>query len=391
MNWKLLLFLPVLFCSNRSFAQNAQTDSLKGQNSLFVTTFNDLSVFAGGENFMKGNSWGLTAGYNFSMQKNNSDWVRTLNVKNVALVFTYLNMDDVFLPNTTETKGFLGDAYNVTSQLDILLFHINKTDVMLSPGFGFSYVTQTFRTTDNKLVGTHINLNEGLGIKVDIPFIPSTKIRTGLGLFHFSNMAYKLPNEGVNSINISLGIVKNLNTFEQERKIAPIDTAHKSAFEFGLGIGHRGLTQQFGMQAPSLSDSLQRKNETSNLNHVGLYVGYNYRLNSFLSLKGASDVVYYTTTFNVANYKTTTEDYGTSVDKLSVGVSGGIDIWLNRLVFEGNYGYYLHLKYATTPVHTYWTIGIKYYFTPWLAFEAKGYLHVAEAHYANFGVLFHIH
>jgi len=386
----LLLCLLTLLYINICFAQAPSHESQHGQNSLFVNYFYNISAFGGGSYELKGYTWGATVGYNFSMEKNNAYWARALNAKNVAVAFSYINMEEAVPAHASQAKGFLGEAYSVRSQLDISIFNIDNTNFILSPGFGLTYVTKTFRTTDNPLVGSHINMNAILGAKVEIPVVRSTKIVAGFDLFHFSNTAYKLPNEGVNFLNASLGIVEELNTTEKGRKFSFADTGNRSALEFGIGIGHRGLQQQFRMPATSLSDSLQRKFGTSKLNNIGISAGYNYRLNPLISFKAASDVIYYTTTYYLPNYKTTTQEYGTSKDKVSVGLSGGLDIWLNRLVFEWNYGYYLHLNYATTPIHTYWILGAKYYFTPWLAFEAKTYLHRVEAHYTNFGVLFHV-
>lgn len=382
----LLAFLYVDIC----FAQGPSQQSQRGQNSLFANYFSNISALGGESYQIKGNIWGVTAGYNFSMEKNKAYWTRALNAKNVAVAFSYINMEDAGPVQASQAKGFLGDAYNLRSQLDICLFNIDKTNFMISPGFGLTYVTKTFRTTDNPLVGSHVNMNVILGAKLEIPVVRSTKIVAGVDLFHFSNTAFKLPNKGVNLLNASLGIVEGLNSVNKERKVSFAATEDKGAFEFGIGIGHRGLQQQFNAPATSLNDSLQRKFGTSKLNNIGISAGYNYRLNPLISFKAASDVIYYTTTYYLPDYKTTVQEYGTSKDKLSVGLSGGLDVWLNRLVFEGSYGYYLHLNYATTPIHTYWIIGAKYYFTPWLAFEAKTYLHLAEAHYTNFGVLFHL-
>lgn len=382
--------LLTLLYVNICFAQGSSQRFQRGQNSLFANYFYNVSATGGDSYGLRGYIWGVTAGYNFSMEKNNSYWARALNAKNVAVAVSYANMKDAIPTKAFQTKGFLGDAYSIQSQLDIPLLDIDKTSIIFSPGFGLTYVTQTFRTTDNPLVGSHLNMSATLGVKVEVPVTHTTKMVAGFGLFHFSNAAYKLPNEGVNFLNTSLGIVEGLNTIEKEKKASFADTEDKSAFEFGIGMGHRGLQQQFNVPATSLSDSLQSKFGTSKLNNIGMSAGYNYQLNPLISLKAASDVVYYTTTYYLPNYKTTTQEYGTSKDNLSVGLSGGFDIWLNRLVFEGNYGYYLHLNYATTPVHTYWIFGAKYYFTPWLAFEAKEYLHQTEAHYANFGVLFHV-
>jgi len=386
----LLSCLLALLYVDVCFAQGPSQQSQRGQNSLFANYFSNISALGGESYQIKGNIWGVTAGYNFSMEKNKAYWTRALNAKNVAVAFSYINMEDAGPAQTSQAKGFLGDAYSLRSQLDICLFNIDKTNFMLSPGFGLTYVTKTFRTTDNPLVGSHINMNVILGAKLEIPVVCSTKIVAGIDLFHFSNTAFKLPNKGVNLLNASLGIVEGLNSVNKERKVSFAATEDKGAFEFGIGMGHRGLQQQFNAPATSLNDSLQRKFGTSKLNNIGISAGYNYRLNPLISFKAASDVIYYTTTYYLPDYKTTVQEYGTSKDKLSVGLSGGLDVWLNRLVFEGSYGYYLHLNYATTPIHTYWIIGAKYYFTPWLAFEAKTYLHLAEAHYTNFGVLFHL-
>jgi len=386
----LLSCLLALLYVDVCFAQGPSQQSQRGQNSLFANYFSNISALGGESYQIKGNIWGVTAGYNFSMEKNKAYWTRALNAKNVAVAFSYINMEDAGSAQASQAKGFLGEAYSLRSQLDICLFNVDKTNFMLSPGFGLTYVTKTFRTTDNPLVGSHINMNVILGAKLEIPVVRSTKIVAGIDLFHFSNTAFKLPNKGVNLLNASLGIVEGLNSVNKERKVSFAATEDKGAFEFGIGMGHRGLQQQFNAPATSLNDSLQRKFGTSKLNNIGMSAGYNYRLNPLISFKAASDVIYYTTTYYLPDYKTTVQEYGTSKDKLSVGLSGGLDVWLNRLVFEGSYGYYLHLNYATTPIYTYWIIGAKYYFTPWLAFEAKTYLHLAEAHYTNFGVLFHL-
>lgn len=379
-----LLTLLTVVCS----AQSGRSDLRRGENSFFANYIHSVSAFGGRGNTLTGNIWGVSAGYNFSMDNNNSYWARALDAKNVVLAFSYINMKDAAIVGSPQPRGILGEAFNVQGQLDLTLFNINKIRVALLPGFGLSYVTETFRTNDNRLIGSHINMNTGLGMKVEIPFTGSTKIVVGADIFHFSNTAYKLPNNGINFINTSVGVVTGLHTYEKERKRTFNESAKKGAFEFGIGVGHRGLQQQFGVGSISLADSLERKFGTSKLNNVGMLLGYNYRLNPLLSIKTASDIVYYTTTFDRPNYRTTTQEYGTSKDKFSVGLSAGFDIWLNKLVFEASYGYYLHLNYFSTPVNTYWSAGVKYYVKPWVALEAKTHLHKAEAHYTNFGVLF---
>lgn len=390
--FKYLLCFLSLLCLNKKllFAQNKESSSLPAFNSISITGLNGLSIFSAEKNYMKGNFGGGEIAYNLNLKNNESDWVRMLNASAISFAFSYQGAENVYLTQRVGTNGFLGNAYSFVSLLDISLFKAGKIDFFFAPGFGVTYNEKTYRTNYNPLVGSHVNLAAQIGLKLAAPVSPSTKIQVGLQLFHFSNAAYKLPNDGVNSINVSIGIVRDINIAESPRKITAFNIDHKSSFEFGLGFGHRGLKQTY-QQKLLPADSVKLEYATSHLNNVGFYAGYNYRLNSLLSLKVATDMVYYSTTFNSSNFLNTAQEYGTSYDKFSVGTSIGTDIWLGRVVFEADYGYYLHFKYDIPPVYTYWNFGAKFYVTNWLALEAKEYLHGTEAHYANFGVLFHVH
>ena len=386
-----LLFslILIVISVNKGYSQDNSNIPV-GRNSISFTGFEGLKIFSAEKNYMNGNFWSLEAAYNLNMVNNNSDWVKMMGVKDIGFAFSYRNMDNVSLTNRPGTEGFIGDAYALTSRLDISLLEAGKIDFFLTPGFGFAYVTKSYRTNYNPLIGTHINFAAEIGLKMEAPITNSTKLRAGVHLFHFSNAAFKLPNDGVNTINATLGVIQDINLVEKPRKTYAYNFDDKGAFEFGLGIGHRGLLQ-IVKQKLSPADSLKQLSATSHLNNMGFYAGYNYRLNSLLSIKAATDIVYYFTTYDNENKLATSQEFGTSYDKFSVGTSLGTDIWLGRTVFEANYGYYFHFAYGQTPIHGYWTFGAKYYLTPWIAIEAKQYLHQTEAHYANFGLLFHLH
>jgi hypothetical protein len=386
----LLCFLSLLCLSKELlFAQTTENNPSTASNSISITGFNGINIFSAEKNYLKGENWGTEIGYNLNLKNNESDWVRMMNAKSISFVFSYRNMDDVYLTKTAGTTGFLGNAYTVVSLLDLSLFQAGKVNFLLTPGFGVTYATKTYRTNYNPVIGSHINLGAEIGLKAEAPVSSSMKIQLGLHLFHYSNAAFNLSNNGVNTINASIGIIRDIDAYKNPRKIVAFNIEHKSSFEFGLGIGHRGLKQNYN-QKLSPADSIKLEYATSHLNNVGIYAGYNYRLNPLLSLKGGTDVVYYSTTFNKVNFLYTSQDYGTSYDKFSVGTSIGADLWLSKVVFEADYGYYLHLKYDVTPVHTYWNFGVKYYLTNWVALETKAYLHRTQAHFANFGLLFHI-
>jgi hypothetical protein len=260
---------------------------------------------------------------------------------------------------------------------------------------GFVYATQTFYTTYNPIIGSHINLAVQAGLKLETPLSSSTKILAGINFFHYSNSAFRLPNDGINNFNASLGLVRDINYSGPANQKATYGIDNKHSFEFGIGIGRRGFVQtgtymntQTGKPV-NLTDTSAQKTAISNLYQAGFYAGYNYRLNQLLSLKAGVDAVYYFQTFSWENFYRTYQESGSSYDHLSLGLSLGTDIWLGRMALMANYGYYLHYN-SVVPVHFYWTLGAKYYIIPWMALNAQIYLHGFEAHYANFGLIFNV-
>ncbi len=385
------LFFITLYYSAAN-AQSIKKDSAVLFNSISVSGTEGLVIFGARGNNLGGNFWGAEVAYNLNLKNNYSDWVRMLRAKNASIVFSYFNLENLYLTNNPGNKGFLGNDYSLLGSLQLNILQLNKVDLLLTPGLGLTYASTTYQTNNNPYVGSHLNLAAQFGLKLEVPISTSSKLQLGADLFHYSNAAFKLPNSGINNLNTSIGIVSDLNSKTNIGNSDVFKINNKSAFEFGLGIGHRGLLPiDKGTLPPA--DSTKQANANSRLNNAGFYIGYNYRLNSLLSIRAATDIVYYFVTYRdvtYPDYLSTTQEYGSSIDRLSVGTSIGSDLWLGRFVFEADYGYYLLLKYPKTPIKTYWKFGAKYYLNKWLALEAKEYLHGTEAHYANFGLLFRV-
>ncbi len=383
------LLLVLLFSSQFCYAQN-------NLNSFAITPLQGFTIFAPDNYQLKGNFYGLELAYQLNMSNNNVDWVRILHVKDIAFAASYFNLQNVTTLNGPGLPGFLGNNFGLLSMLDMSLFKAGKTTFIFSPGIGFAYSTQTYYTNNNPIVGSHINLAIQAGFKIETPISSTTKITAGFEFFHYSNSAYKLPNDGVNNINASLGIVRNINLTGPSRQKATFGIDDKQSFEFGIGIGRRGFIQtgqyinnQTG-KSVTLTDSAAQRNAIPNLYNAGIYAGYSYRFDNLLSLKIGTDAVYYFKPFSWDNFYKTYQETGTSFDKYSLGISLGTDVWMGRMALSGNYGYYLHYN-SITPVHYYWTLGGKYYLTNWMALNAKIYLHGFEAQYANFGLVFNVY
>ncbi|HTD41162.1 MAG TPA: acyloxyacyl hydrolase [Mucilaginibacter sp.] len=388
MNWRSVLVALLLFVSITCFAQN-------GQNSIAITPVLGLNINSPDNNQLKGSYYGAEFTWQLNMANNNTAWVHLLHVQDIGFTFSYFNLQNISLNAKSSSRGFLGSNFGVISCIDMAFLKAGKVTFLFSPGFGFLYATQTYYTTYNPIVGSHINLAVQAGLKAETLISKSTKIQAGLFFFHYSNTASKLPNDGINSLNASLGIVEDINSSGPVRQKATFRINNKHSFEFSLGVGQRGLVQAGQYINPQtgkpiiLTDTAKQKSAASNLYLLGLYAGYNYRLSGLLSLKAGTDMVYYFKPFSYNNFYGTYQETGSSFDKLSIGLSLGTDVWLGRLAFTANYGYYLHYANPDS-IHGYWIMGGKYYLNNWMALNAKIYIHQFEAHYANFGLSFNV-
>jgi len=192
-----------------------------------------------------------------------------LNIKDIDIVATYRNMESVTLNNNPYSKGLLGSAYGVGGRLEIGLLKAGPVELLFTPGLGFVYSTETYFTNQNPITGSHINLSAQVGLKVLTNITPSTGLQVGFDVFHYSNGAFRLPNNGVNAYNLSLGVVQNIH---YERPASAPNPAyedfHRHSVDLGVDVGARGVFQK-----------------DKQFYRTGLYANYNYLLNRAFSLK----------------------------------------------------------------------------------------------------------
>jgi hypothetical protein len=366
---KIKLRLPVialLFVAYSSFAQD-------NRNSVEITPLAGVKIFSAEKNTLKGNIWGAEAAYHFNMTENKANYVRIFNIKSLDAVLTYHNMEQVVVNGDPTTKGLLGSTVGLLGRFEIGLLKVGPTQLLLTPGAGVLYSTQTYFTDNrNPIVGSHINFAAQTGLKLYTAVSSSTGIQAGFDIYHYSNGAVRLPNNGVNTYSVSLGVVQKVDQTGPATQSNDEGYNQKHSFEIGGDIGARGVFKSREVFYKS-----------------GLYAGYNYRLSPVISLKVGVDAVYYFTVFNPDDYLRTFQSDGTSYDRWRVGTSIGTDVWFGKLALMANYGRYLH--YRTFFVNKwYWTAGLKYYVKPWVALQARGYIHRTQADYVGYGLLFRI-
>lgn len=314
--------------------------------------------------------------YHLNTRNHPHAWMQKIHLKGIDLIFNYKNMRDVQVKSDPQT-GLFGSSYAFIGGLNFSLLKVNRTEVSVVPGFGLGYLTTTYFTNGNPLIGSHLNFSSRLALNAATSITNNLKLSVGVDVLHFSNGAMRTPNNGININSLSFGLIKVIRPGKQLSKDSvpePVDAPYrKHSFELGINVGSRGIFRS-----------------KTGLFRTGLYAGYNYRFNEVFGLGTGIDAVYYPTIYDYTDR--TYQSMGTSLDRWRIGFAFGPDFWMGRLGIMAKYGYYLHYHSyyngVENSIKDYWTVGLKYRIWNQLALQAKVYLHGTDADYAGFGVLF---
>lgn len=347
------------------------------QNAVELNVFRSLHFFSPDVNSHTGNVvldgkiWGGELGYKINMANNKADYIRIFNITSIDIAASYRSLRDITIDKDPATKGSLGDTYSVLGRLNIQLLHFGQTKLLFTPGFGIAYATETYFTNGNPLISSHINFAAEAGVKIFTPLSKDLGVQAGVAVFHYSNGAYRVPNNGINAYNVTLGLVKKIESEAPSYDHDAVQT-NKSSIEIGADIGRRGVFKS-----------------TQGFFKSGMFAAYGYRVSPVLSLKGQFDAIYYYTVFDPNRYDLTNQYFGNSYDKWRTGLSIGADIWLGKLAVTANYGRYLH-NHSNYPIKTYWMPGFKYYVLPRLALQAKTYINKGSADFLGAGLVYKV-
>lgn len=371
-----------LSCAQCAFAQQ---DTL---NSISAKPIEGGKIFSAYKPQLTGAFYGFAVGYQRSMARSQADWVRIFRIQDVSYEASYLNLHGVSLAGMPDTKGMLGSAYGLSARLDALLFSMGTVRVIFSPGIGLEYLTQTFHTNGNMIVGSHLNLAVQAGVKVQAPVSSSMKIQFEINASHISDVGTVKPNCGINMGAASLGIVQAIGTAGPPGKKAAFETNTKGSLELDAVIGSTGRirTGYFWNKetGQGIYDTTGRKKLAADSYQLNVYAGYNVPISRVLSIKAGTDLAYYSKLFSYDNFLGSYQGTSSSYAHLSAGVSAGAEIWMERITFSFSYGYFAYEKFLLSQ-KTYWNFGVKYYLAPGIALNAKAFMHGGEPN-AGFGI-----
>ena len=315
---------------------------------------------------------GFDAAYFMDIDQHKDKWIDFLGAKSYGVGFVFRDISNLKGIKDTSENSF-GQVFGLVAQMDFQLFKVGKAKFNFTPGVGLSVTNKYFTNNPkNRFLGSAVNEAIKADLGMELPVSRYTDLLVGFGFLHISNGGLTVPYGGLNTGNVYVGVkFGNTETLTSERKSA-FNPLQRNAIEISAGIGARGVAEQKG----------------KHLYKSGFYAGYNFYLNEVMTLKAGADAVYYYTVYDPENSLSTFQYYGTSYDRWRTGLSIGADINLWRITVGTQIGKYVHFNRLKENATWYWTFGPTYNITPHLGFQAKTYMHFAQADYVNWGLLY---
>ncbi|MGB4774373.1 MAG: acyloxyacyl hydrolase [Daejeonella sp.] len=322
--------------------------------------------------FLQGKLYGIDISYLKDISRSEDNWIKRIHAKSYGIGFVMRDLNHFNGYGNSAPNSF-GQAYGLISQLEVQLLKIGRAELKFSPELGLSYLTKTFFTNSpNRFIGTHINMTLKADLTGEIPITQNISLLAGAGTLHYSNGAFIIPNGGLNTLNVFAGM-----RFNHLSEIPPIPKKpeylpyQKNSIELGFGIGRRGI-----------AETRQGKYRS------GFYAGYNYRLNNLITLKGGFDAIYSYKYFDPLQTEGKYKYYAASYDQRRLGLSLGADINIWKLAINAQAGDYLYFKRFYDHIKWYWRFGPTYFITPRLGIQTKVYMHLSQADYINYGLVY---
>jgi Lipid A 3-O-deacylase (PagL) len=218
-------------------------------------------------------------------------------------------------------------------------------------GTGIGYVTKTYNSIDNisnNFVSSNLNNLTSVELGYSNLLGPNWNWNINLGIRHFSNGGSKLPNYGINFLNINAGVTYRFNTKQ-------LPTEKKDSMcklrKFGLEYYfHLSRNESIAFDGPKYPVFIHS-------------IGLNWNHNLFSATKINIDFERHKWVeafgLNNGNYKTIEEARSKSG---RVAIALGQEYFFNNLSVLGHIGFYINNGADFVPSSFYEKLGIRYYF-----------------------------
>jgi hypothetical protein len=361
---KTKFFLPLFLLI--AIDVNAQQNA----NSVEVNLQRSINTFTANGNPLQGDAYGGEIIFHYNANKSKRKWSSDLGIASIDLIANYKRMHSITLKSNPVERDF-GDSYALLTGVTLPIFSVSKATVSFAPAFGVVHAGESWFSNQNPIVGSKLNFALKAALKLDVPVSEKSAIGANIDVLHYSNGGARVPNNGMNVVNVGLSFKRYFDNRNEAKVIASsVFEEPKHTFDLAIGYGRRGVYQS--------KEGLYR---------TALYGGYNYRLKSYLAMGVGVDAVYYHTVYDPNRNLETYQSNASSFKPWRVGTAIGPDLWMGKLAVMLKYGYYIYYD-SLKPINTYWTGGAKYRLTNYLALQSKIYIHNTEADFIGFGLMF---
>lgn len=295
-------------------------------------------------------------------------WQERFNYPDVGVSFLYQNLKN----------EYLGENYSLYAHYN---FYFLKRNLMFRIGQGIAYASNPYDSDTNHrnvafgtrlLSSTYMMLN----YKKERLFKSRFDLQTGLTLTHYSNANIKAPNTSVNTISVNAGLTYNLDKndevtyIQREKDSTAINKKirYNIAFRGGINQGDVIGTKQYPFYIASFYAD-KRLGQVS-----ALQLG----ADAFFSMFLKEEIRYNTIAYPENNIDPDT-------DYKRIGVFLGHELFINKLSFITQLGYYVYYPYEFE-IRVYERIGLKRYFGEKVFGSMTLKAHGAAAEALEFGI-----
>jgi len=168
-------------------------------------------------NAIQGNSYGLMVLLN-TPNNQKSEFNTLYNYPDKGFSLIYLNYN----------SPILGEAVGVYRHYAYTINQKHKNKLKLTTGFGLGYANTPYNATtnpENFALGSHLLVTAFLKLQY-FQYLLNKQLSftSGISLIHFSNIAFKNPNLGINTVSLHLGLKyqNQLSNRKTQKDILPI-------------------------------------------------------------------------------------------------------------------------------------------------------------------------
>lgn len=272
-----------------------------------------------------------------SKQQSVQPWAKHYHKPEVTLSLLYMQMGSAELT---------GNAFAVMPGFETSVYSMKNSELRVRFCTGLAYLTKKFdvyQNRRNQAIGSHLNgVMQGFFTwKKQFPSIPM-QIQTGIGLTHFSNGSFRVPNLGVNMPSLFIGSHYLLNQRPRKNPIKDTINPVKWQMYAAYGFKERSLTNTTGFHIINLG--------LTRLKNVSILRSWRLGTDLFIDK-----------THHFIEYPGESLKGLNPLEMTELGVYVGHQVLVSRVYFKTDIGFYLY-KPSNNKFITYQRLGFNYHF-----------------------------